>query len=105
MSALPSSIRIGFAVFAVEPINDLPKKVLGDIEPDHARIRIDVDRPDQMIAATLLHEVLHGCWYMANLPEQADEEDVVTSVANQLSQVWRDNPELITYLSTALGQP
>ena len=101
MTGIPASIRVGFCDFTVEALTE-PKKVLGDIEADHARIRIDVDRPAPMVATTLLHEVLHGAWYMANLPNKAEEEDVVTSLAYQIAQVWRDNPDLVAYLSEAL---
>lgn len=102
MTDIPTTIRIGFHDFEVVALEE-PKRVLGDIEPDLGRIRLDLDRPAALLAETTLHEVLHGAWAMGGLPAKADEELAVTILSKQLAQVIRDNPDLIAYLQDALA--
>lgn len=97
---IPTTIRIGFHDFEVVDL-DAPKTVLGDFEFNVGRIRLDIDRPDALIAQTLLHEVLHGAWYMAQLPDKI-EEHAVSALSIVLAQVIRDNPGLVAYLEGAL---
>ena len=51
---------------------------------------------------TVVHETFHAIWYASNLPEEADEEDVVTCLANGLQQVLRDNPEYAKWWVSAV---
>lgn len=54
-------------------------------------------------ANTLLHEILHACWYTAQIQDEDKEERTITAFANQLTQVWRDNPAVIAWIGGALG--
>ena len=55
-------------------------------------------------ADTLLHEVIHSIFHIANIttanPE--DEERLVTSLSTQICAVVRQNPDLIKYLQESL---
>jgi hypothetical protein len=64
------------------------------------KIRSDVDAIE--IANTLLHEILHCCWRNGVLDEKDDEERVVLVLANQLLQVWRDNPAVVAFMTGAM---
>lgn len=103
MTGIPTSIRVGYRDIAVEAYTTPNFDRHGEYETSTGTIRLSMERPPQRLANTLLHEVLHAAWENTNLPAKAAEEDVVTSLANQLAQVWRDNPTLIAYLSETLG--
>jgi hypothetical protein len=103
MTDLPSSVRIGFQDFTIDPYWETPAPANGEFRRDEGMIKYDSALPVQRVAATVLHEVIHGAWDMGRLGDGPDEEHAVTVLANQLAQVWRDNPELVAYLSEALG--
>jgi hypothetical protein len=66
-------------------------------------IRIREDIPHQIQAECIIHEVLHAAWEMADIPNKSDDEKAVTGLANVMSQVIRDNPDLVAYLQEALA--
>jgi hypothetical protein len=101
----PKSIRIGYRDFAVEDWDTKHASVagrLGECDRANAVIRIDTSYGPVQSAETLLHEVLHGCFGIAGIDEADSEERTVTHLSAQLAQVFRDNPELLAYLKTAL---
>jgi hypothetical protein len=51
------------------------------------------------ISNTLRHEINHAAWDEAALGKSAKEEKAVTALANVWTQIDRDNPEVIDYLS------
>lgn len=56
-------------------------------------------------ANTLLHEILHACWSVGDIDDKDEQEKTVTVLANQLTQVWRDNPSVVAWLDAQLGEP
>jgi hypothetical protein len=96
---LPKKIRIGYLDYAVK---EMPLAVPheGDCYSHTRTIRVRTKRrPEPFVANTLLHEIFHGIFYTSglhNVPGLGDdvEEMVVTCLANGLSQVLRDNPEI-----------
>ena len=50
----------------------------------------------------MIHELLHACW--RGLPTN-DEERIVTSLAENLAQVFADNPDLTAWLRHKLKRP
>ena len=103
MTDIPASIRVGFQDFAVEPYWHGDPPANGEFLRDAGLIKLDTSLPTQRIAATLLHEVIHAAWDSGMLGETPDEEQAVSVLANQLAQVWRDNPALVAYLESTLG--
>ena len=88
----------------------------GEIGADSARgvfdsaggtIRIDKTLLTCDQAETVLHELLHACWPNFDIPAEASardwEEIPVSVVAQNLAQVWRDNPKLVSWVSWALN--
>lgn len=49
-------------------------------------------------ANTLIHELLHAIYDVYHIQDTDDEERTVTTMANGLTQVLKDNPELFTVL-------
>lgn len=101
----PKNIKIGWADHAVDikkADEDFVPNVKGRIWHEEQRISIDGALPVEGRATTMLHEVLHGLHYQYDLGLE-DEERVVTCFANGLSQVFRDNPKFLKFLSKALN--
>ncbi len=107
MADFPASIRIGYRDYDVV---ELPARegegegIYGRHSAFLNRIEVRADVKPFERADTLLHEVLHGVWQMADLPKK-DEERCVTLISRGLTQVIRDNPHLIAYLQDALQPP
>ena len=103
---LPKSVRVGYRDYAVNEYDARMAEAerqwgwhssgLHEIQVRLSGLR------DSEIANTLLHEVLHAAYQVADIKQGDDEERTVTAIANQLTQVWRDNPELIAFISDAL---
>lgn len=101
---LPSTVRIGYETYKIVPMPDA-EALEGDFGATDQLIRIKVtDRSPRFVANTFLHEVLHGVFYQAGLRDSlsinhAKEEAIVNCLANGLSQVFRDNPNLLKMLT------
>jgi hypothetical protein len=98
VTKLPVSLRIGYRDYKVDR---WPSKAAnahnanGLCDPISAVIHVSEDRTGYDAIATLLHEILHAVFDMADIdPKQDDEERIVTRLASALAQVWRDNPSL-----------
>ncbi len=105
MTELPNSIKIGpvmYRVFEMSAPLAAAENIDGICEPNHKiiRIREDLNRDD--MARILLHEIIHAAFDMGALAE-AQEERIVTVLANQLTGVWRDNPEFVRFMNDCLG--
>lgn len=101
---MPSSIRVGFRDYRVLDWDPREANVagrLGECDRQNGVIRVRSDLSAQMRAGVLWHEVLHAVYDMGDLAAD-NEEKVVTIMANQTLQVWRDNPDLVAYISECL---
>lgn len=47
---------------------------------------------------TWLHELLHAIWFTQNIKDGDGEERTVRQMATGLTQVFRDNPDLLRWL-------
>ncbi len=102
----PPTVRIGFADFTLRPMS-----VEEAIAVDHTGvthegeliIEYNPHAPAVLVVNTILHEIMHACWGAGNLPPKCKEERAVATLADQLSQVLRDNPGLIIRMVTALN--
>lgn len=100
---LPRKVTIGYRKYRVEELSKKQSdadEALGWHFNYPARIKVRLTELDPAeVANTFLHEILHGCWKVGELPKKKiDEEQVVTVLANQLTQVIRDNPEVIEFI-------
>lgn len=90
-------LRVGYLTLPVrlmEPGESGDEGADGKFRPQVARIDISPDLAPARQAETLVHELLHACWFATSLPEKPTEEVAVTALAKQLCQVLRDNPTL-----------
>lgn len=98
---MPTTIRVGHLDYRVEdwtPSEAYVNGRFGECDKHHLVIRVRADLPAQRKAEVLLHEVLHAAWEMGDLSDGCAEEKVVTVLANQMTQVWRDNPEFVSFM-------
>lgn len=106
---LPATVRVGYRDWRIACDGSDYNRggMTGLCDTDAGVIALDGDQRQGMdeIAAVLVHELLHACWYTGGLEKirNLDEEATVTILANQLTQVWRDNPALVRWLDDALG--
>lgn len=101
----PASIRVGYRTYDIEVWSAMVASAgdrLGECDNLCGTIRIREDLPMVKAGNTMLHEVMHACWYVASLEDDDKQERIVNTLANQLTQVWRDNPELVAWINARL---
>ncbi len=102
----PKKLRIGYAQYDVFVAPDLDvvlqeSDLAGASNGNLHRILVRSDLPSAAKKETLLHEVLHQCLFMAGQENDTKvEERIVRAMAMVLIAVLRDNPALVTYLTS-----
>lgn len=98
---LPTTLRIGHLTYTVKADRKNTDKdgLLGVSFGDTQEILLNTELPPDTAAATLLHEVLHQCLYVAGqrIPDKI-EEPIVRAMAGPLLAALRDNQDLTAYL-------
>ena len=94
----PARIKIGPFVYEVRLSENLDG-YLGRADHDHGRIELDAGQGFCCLAATLLHEVLHGIWNAAGETDLHDDDAVVDRTANLLLATLLESPDLLEYLA------
>ena len=96
-------VRIGYIDFAIHPFPDgFAANPDGKTDFTRQIIYVDDVLSPEAKACTLLHEILHAVWALHALSDDDKEERIVTALGNGLSQVFRDNPELVTFIKKGL---
>jgi predicted nucleic acid-binding protein len=96
------SVKVGPTDFSIEyvPLND---ELFGDFSYINSRIRIEQNLKGTALVDTVLHEILHAIWKLGQLKDKReDEERAVAIMATYLTQVLRDNPNMLTWLKKNL---
>jgi hypothetical protein len=108
---LPRKIKISFADVDIETSDDtqFAEENFGEYDSRSNKITLSSNSTDRDIANTLLHEIVHACvWYGglkddgAALEDDKHEEHVVNVITNQLCQIFRDNPKILTIIKKGL---
>lgn len=107
--ALPSIVQVGpfrYTVECDEPsmnraIVEEKQGLFGRADHKTLRIVIHPDMAADMLAETLLHELVHAVFASVGLDLRLSEteEDVVRSFAPLLLDTLRRNPQLVAYLT------
>ncbi len=110
VKALPKKLKVGYVDYRIEDWDTAQADASARYgETDRVRriVRVDTTHSSQQSAETLLHEVLHCVYSMWNLPGDKDkEEKIITAMASGLATVWRDNPDVFSWIDMNLvGQP
>ena len=71
-----------------------------------ASIVVSTSTPKSRAVDTLLHEIIHAAFdtYLMEIAIKSDdpEESIVTMMATSLTQIFRDNPQLLSYIQQEL---
>ena len=98
----PSTIKIGPFRYAVtvdaRKPDDCDENCTGHIVTHKQTIWVEANQGSDQMADTLLHEVLHGCWFLSAGSDDGDDEKFIVRVSSVLLGVLRDNPNLVTFL-------
>ena len=102
---LPKSVKVGPFTYSVldwdtHEANDRTR--FGEHSGDLQVIRVDTSYGHQRSACTLLHEILHAIFSVWNMEHTDSEERIVKSLANGISTVWADNPEVFAWIHRGL---
>lgn len=107
MAELPKILRIGYQRVQVIPEKSSMGASLGQYNTETATIKLNLDYPQVEIINTLIHEALHAVWHNYGLqvafPDEDGHELIVTTMANGLTQVFRDNPDLLEWVRDGLS--
>lgn len=104
----PKIVKVGYMRMA---LTFVPEALLGDSrgqwrQHDSTILIADHLSPQDQ-AETVIHELLHGCYPVFDMPAGLDapnvEEIVVSTIAPHFSQIIRDNPLLMTWLRQCLS--
>jgi hypothetical protein len=94
-------IKIGYSNYKI--IDNDDKKLDGQFIHTDKIITITPSLSSSDRLNTLLHETLHGVWFHWGIEEiikaKNAEEAIITSIANGLTTVIRDNPEFLPNLN------
>ena len=111
LKLLPKKIKISFSDVAVGTSSDskFTEENFGEYDSRNNKITIATNTSDRDLANTLLHELIHASvWYGglkdegAALEDDKHEEHVVNVITNQLCQIFRDNPKVLTLIKKGL---
>jgi hypothetical protein len=111
LKLLPKKIKISFADVDIETSDDtkFAEENFGEYDSRNNKITISTNSTDRDIANTLFHEIVHASvWYGglkddgAALEDDKHEEHVVNVLTNQLCQIFRDNPKILTIIKKGL---
>jgi hypothetical protein len=103
---LPTSVRIGPHVYTIREMSEvdyLKSGFMGSHLASQLEIEIYPKQPFRVKGEVLLHEILHGCYFMAGLRHDGppNEERTVDGLGLQLFGVLRDNPDVLAYIVAA----
>jgi len=101
----PKTVKIGYMDFHINPRTRRwanRNKAMGMItfQNHHKQIEYDKTEVRNEIANTILHEILHGIAYVFDIHFKSarEEEKFVRTMANGLSTVFKDNPDILKWL-------
>ena len=81
----------------------LEDDTFGDFSYINTRIRVDDRIEGATLVDTLLHEINHVIWAVGQLKnKEQKEERAVAVMATYWTQIYRDNPKLLTWIKNNL---
>ena len=106
--SLKKKIKVGYSDIKIDLVKEIPDKnqhVFGEYDPVSQKILLDKNQSERSLANSFLHELVHAVVDNSGLNSDGnclsstkDEELTVNAIANQLSQVIRDNKWFLPYL-------
>lgn len=100
----PKEVKVGPYRFSLEfsPLSVAPGADSGDLGyclREEQRIIVEKELGRDVIADTVLHEILHAIWFVSGIRDsKEDEEDRIARISPLLLSVMRDNGRLFKIL-------
>jgi Zn-dependent peptidase ImmA (M78 family) len=95
---IPDKVKIGWRDYEVKQSENKTaadgNELLGQIDYDYNKIYIWEKQPEEIKPCTLLHEILHGIFFISGHDEWRTNEELVECITENLYQVIKDNPEV-----------
>lgn len=104
--ALPESLRIGAFDVKVErwhPHAAGAQSRYGEWSSLELTVRLDVSVHPLKVLDTLLHEINHAVYWAYGLVDEDNEERTVFTLSKAWTQIYRDNPDLLPWISAVAG--
>lgn len=105
MMKLPTKLKIGYNTYKIKPWTqsreDRSSHDLGYCDHFKGEIAVDVTTPKIEVVNTVIHEILHGVvnsYGLKHYIDHEEEEKIVTALANGMTEVFLDNPDLIEFI-------
>ena len=108
---IPKRVKVSFADIEVKFVDDpdFDANSYGEFCSNTNTIKLSLKATPQDMANSLLHELVHAAVWFGGLKDDGlaleddkKEEHVVNVVANQLCQIIKDNPKILTILRKGL---
>lgn len=96
----PSFVTVRQYDIAIELVPDLEN--YGEFEPGVLTIRLRANQPAQLMADTLMHEILHALHFSVTHKKRLTEEKIARLYSGGLMQIFRDNAELVRWFIRAV---
>lgn len=107
MSKVPKSIRIAghdVVVELVEHGESFERNQHGRWSSALMKMTIDAGlSPPSRVVDVLLHEILHAIWWAYVIHDRDKEERIAAMLSTALTQVLRDNPQLLAFIADSFG--
>ena len=101
MKKLPETIKIGAFDVKIKYWSELQETHGQYFESDQT-IYLAPSDCATTAADTLLHEIMHAIFAIYIIQPEDDEERTVTTLSLGLTQVFKDNPAVLTYIQNPL---
>jgi len=102
---LPDKVKVACFDIKVEewhPNSANSRRCYGEFSALELLIRIDVSSAPTKIVDTLIHELNHAIYWVYGMEDGDEEERIVGTMATAWTQVYRDNPDILDFIKTAL---
>lgn len=107
MSAFPKSVKVAAFDFKIEPwtaIQAHSSRKYGECSVEEFTIRIQENLDHFKAIDSLMHEIGHAIYWAYSIEDEDKEERVVSTFGTAWTQVFRDNPDVIRFLTEALQE-
>ncbi len=104
---LPSKIKV--AAFTIDIVNwqhhsAAAQGSFGEFSCLENVIRVDRSTNRFKLVDTLIHEINHAIYWAYGLEDEDKEERIVGTFATAWTQIYRDNPDILDFLQSAVKE-
>lgn len=101
----PKTVFIGPYTVAIEALDAADASAdgtYGHFNPNNMKIRVNFEGSLQVVANTVLHEVIHAINWSMGTGDDSTEEQFTRQCANGLCEFWLRNPEFCKWWAKML---